>query len=451
MEYKNKFAGLFRYQQKVFGLPSMIQEFDQIRKGKQTNDANVMFGVIGGLASGINSLSGLARAAGISRSVLENFLNLDGLSSRLRRFIKAMIKRMKRGKMISLQHVRGRCLAAIDGVETMRRSYTPTQFYDLVRLGFVDLFCQVAVHRDSKTKEITSFDVYHRIVIICMITERGPIPCAWRYQQSDAGEKYATWLTNGSPAVSHPADGLAEDKAKQEGELTVLGQLLPEISQGFCGKMPFDILMGDGLYDKATVLLQAERYGVALIAVQKDERRNIRKDANEDFSTRPPDTIWEEVKRSFEAWSGVYIDPHINRRDQRVKIVRVKRQNKDRSVVDNYFYCSNQPWISPRVVEWCRHYRWKEENGFNAWTNLWGVLKHIFHHPAAACDAMIGFFFIAVIAVQNYRCGNLRRGGRRKIQTLKEFFNEVAAGYAALRLNRRNYLLDYLNPKLDAG
>ena len=86
----------------------MIQEFDQIRKGKQTNDANVMFGVIGGLASGINSLSGLARAAGISRSVLENFLNLDGLSSRLRRFIKAMIKRMKRGKMISLQHVRGR-------------------------------------------------------------------------------------------------------------------------------------------------------------------------------------------------------------------------------------------------------------------------------------------------------------------------------------------------------
>ena len=218
MHKQNKFTGLFRYQQKVFGLPSLIQEFDQVRCGKQTNDAGVMFGIMGGLASGKDSLSGLARHAGVSRSVLEDFLCLEGLPSRLRKFVKAMIKRMKRGKMIDLQQVKGKNLAAIDGVETMRRRYTPAQFYDLVQRGLVDLFCQVAVHRDAKTKEITSFDVYHRIVVICMITERGPIPLAWRYQQSDAGDKYASWLTAGANPDSHPADGLAEDKAKQQGE-----------------------------------------------------------------------------------------------------------------------------------------------------------------------------------------------------------------------------------------
>ena len=450
MQNHNKFSGLFRYQQKVFGLTSLMQEFDQVREGKQINDVDAMFGIMGGLASGKNSLSGLARHAGLSRSVLENFLCLDGLPSRLRKFIKSMIKRMKRGKMINLQQVKGKNLAAIDGVETMRRHYTPAQFYDLVRRELIDLFCQVAVHRDAKTKEIVSFDVYHRIVVICMITERGPIPVAWRYQQSDAGDKYSSWLASGANPGSHPADGLAEDKAKQQGELTVLGQLLPEIHEGFGGKMPFDILMGDGLYDKATVLAQSERYGIALIAVQKDERRNLRKDADEDFSTKKPDTTWEERGRSFEGWSGIYIDKHLARHDQQVKIVRVKRRNEDGAIVDNYFYCSNHSWISPRLVEWCRHYRWREENGFNAWTNLWGVLKHVFHQTAAACDAMIGFIFMAVIAVQNYRIGNLRRGGRRCNQTLQEFFGEVLAGYLAMRRVVRNYLRDYLALTSDA-
>jgi hypothetical protein len=268
-----------------------------------------------------------------------------------------MVKRMKRGKMISLSHVKGKYLASVDGVETMRRTYTPVQFYDLVDRGHIDSFCQVAVHRDSKTKEILSFSVYHRIVVICMITDRGPLPLAWRYQQSDAGEKYASWLANRSIPAEHPADGLSEDKAKQEGELTVLAQLLPEIKNGFSGKMPFDILMGDGLYDKSTVLTQVESYGIALISVQKDDRRNIRKDAEDDFATRPPDAIWSEIKRTYEGWVGVYIDQNIDRTDKNVKIVRIKRQNKDGSIVDNYFYCSNKPWISTRLVEWCRHYR----------------------------------------------------------------------------------------------
>jgi hypothetical protein len=282
------------------------------------------------------------------------------------------------------------------------------------------------------------------VVVICLISERGPIPLAWRYQQSGAGAKYAAWLASGAADKLHPADEVSAERAKQEGELTVLRILLSEIHSLFSGKMPFDILMGDGLYDKATVLEQVERYGVALVAVHKDERRSLRKEAEEDFSTRKPDAEWEEIQRSFEGWSGIYLDENLSRDDQQVKIVRVKRRNTDGQIVDNYFYCSNRSWISPRVVEWCRHYRWQEENGFNAWTNLWGVFKHIFHHTAAACDAMIGLIFVAVITVQNYRFGNLRRGGRIARATLREFFIEVASGYYMIRRSFREFLQLYL-------
>jgi len=107
-----------------------------------------------------------------------------------------------------------------------------------------------------------------------------------------------------------------------------------------------------------------------------------------------------------------------------VKIVRVVRREGSESV-DNYFYCSNRSWITPYFVEWCRYYRWKLENGFNAWTNKWNLLKHVFNHTYAACDAMIGLIFLSIIFVENYRRGNLNRGNQKYSLTLKLFFNEV--------------------------
>jgi hypothetical protein len=420
MEDPNRFVGLFRYMKNVFGLTNLINDFDLKRKGKQTNDADVMAGIFSAIGGGCGSLSGIARLTNHSRSVLEDFLNVDGLPRRLRCYLKAMIKRMRRGKMINLQGVGGRDLAAVDGVETMRRNFTREAFLEVVARGLVDSHCQVAVHRDAKTGEVLSFDVYHRLVVISMITDRGAVPLAWRYQQSAAGQKYANWLSQGAPAASFPADDPSPEKAKQEGELTVLKVLLSELHQEFGRRMPFDILVGDGLYDKATVLEQVEQHDVVLIAVQKDQRRILREEADADFSTRIPDKAWTELDRFLEGWSGVYTDEHLERKDQKVRMVRVKRKNRDGTIVDNYFYCSNRPWITPRLVEWCRHYRWREENGFNAWTNLWGVLKHVFHHTAAACDAMIGFLFIMVIATQNYRFGNLLQG---KHSSFKHYVN----------------------------
>ena len=420
-----------RYAQKVFGLSALLKEFDSVRAFKQTNDAASLFGIISGLTMGLTSLNELAKHTEVSRSVLESLLNLDGLRRRMRRFIASMIKRLKRGKMIRLENVRGKFIAAVDGIETFRRQLKPEDFYALVQQGLVGEHCQVGIHRNRETGAIEYFEIYHRIVIISMITDRGPMPLGWRYQASTAGQAVLQWLQS-SRAGAFPLDAGPEKIAKQDGELTALKQLLTELREMFSGKLPFDILIGDGLYDKAPILECVESYGVALIAVQKDERRKARDAAEMDFSTRPADREWAEISRSFQGWSGVYEDENIGRRNKTIKIVRVIRQNSDGAIIDNYFYCTNKPWITARLVEWCRYYRWREENGFNAWTNLWGLLKHVFHHTANACDTMMGLIFAAIIVVENYRFGNLRRGSRKSKSTLREFFRDLFAAYKTI-------------------
>jgi hypothetical protein len=102
------------------------------------------------------------------------------------------------------------------------------------------------------------------------------------------------------------------------------------------------------------------------------------------------------------------------------------------------------PWITPRLAEWCRHYRWKEENGFNAWTNDWKLLKHVFHHTAAACDAMIGFIFITIIVAVNFQKGNLCRGGRNFLKSLKNHFRDLIVGFHASKKSIGDYMQSFL-------
>jgi hypothetical protein len=388
MNNQNKFTGLIRYTQKVFGLGALISEYDQRRPYKQVNDAKVVFGITSGLGAGLTSLNELSAHTGVSRSVLEDFLKLEGLGSRLRKFVKAMIKRMKRGKMINLENVGGKSLAAVDGVETFRKRFSEEDFQNAILSGAIDSHCQVSVHHDPKTHDIIAYETYHRIVIICMISERGPFPVSWAYQQSAAYLVFKKWILNGCIREDHPSVEGSVEKRKQEG-------------------------------DSMSMVLTAN-------------------------TTRQPDKLWNEMKREFEGWSEVFIDQHIKKADKNIKIVRVVRRHGDGTVVDNYFYCSNKSWITPRLVEWCRHYRWREENGFNSWTNEWSLLKHVFHHSAAACDAMIGFIFIAIISVVNYQLGNLRRGGRKFKKTLKDFFRDVISGYKNSGKTLREHLLTYL-------
>jgi len=439
----------------VFGLSTFVAEYDRRRKFKQISDSPILLCFLISLTSGLNSLRQISQGAEakFSRSVLEGFLNQEGLPRNLRRYISSLVKRMRRGKMINLKHVKGRVIASVDGVETYRKKYLPEEFFEKVLRGLIDSHSQIAVHRNSETNEVEYFEVYRRLVVISIITDRGPIPMAWAFQESDAKTQFLDWINAGKDFSKMPnATKSSIEKLKQEGELTVLKKLLSDLELEYKRRMPFEVLIGDGLYDKATILEAADKYKIALIAVHKDEKRTLRQEASDDFSTRQPDGSWAENATQYEGWLGIYEDDNLNLKNKKIKIVRVTRNSKKVGFIDNYFYCSNHNFITPRFVEWCRHYRWKEENGFNAWSNQWNLLKHEFHHTHAAADSMIGLIFTGIILVENYRKGNLNRGKSSTKQTrmtLALFFREIIK---SIPFNDRagflNVLSNFLGPPL---
>jgi hypothetical protein len=428
----SKWKKLVTYSKKTFGLSTFLSYFDQLRRYKQINDSSTLFSILMGLMTGLSSMNAISQGtpAKYSRSVLEDFLKIDGLPRTIRRYVYSLIRKMKRGKMINLANVKGKIIASVDGVETNRRQYSFDEFLAEIAAERLDQHCQIAIHKDSKTGEIMGIDVYHRLVVICIITDRGPMPFSWAYQESHASEQFRLWLDAGGNVDRLPnTDADSFERLKQEGEITTLIKLLNDLASDFSRRMPFDVLIGDGLYDKATVITEVERYGIDLVAVQKSEKRKLRQDAAEDFSTQKPSVLWFKDQKEYEGWQKVYEDANINRSDQKVKIIRIIRRTKSGSV-DNYFYCSNRNYITPRFVEWCRYYRWKEENGFNAWTNKWNLLKHVFHHSYAASDAMIGLIFISIILVENFRRGNLKRRHHHQssCQALSLFFRQLVQG-----------------------
>ena len=377
--HNNLFSQFTAYMQKVFFLPDLITEIQGKRKGKQKYDELVLTSFLVSFFCGATSLNAISKefknnnyGQTLSRSVLEDFLKIEQLPYQLRKYIKAMIKKMKKGKMINLDNVMGKVIASVDGIEIFRTTYTPTAFYNAIQTGKICKFCQIVVHRDKKTGEITSYETYHRLVIICLITNRGPMPFQWAFQESNGYKRYAKWLTSESMKKNVPHNEIDGGKVKQEGELTVLHSLLDELYDEFDGRLPFDVLIGDGLYDKAPVIDKVEKYGASLIAVHKNKSRTLHEQAKEDFTTCNPFFVWREDQKSYEGWYKTYEDPN-REESKKVRIVRVIREQNGKEPVDNYFYCSNERWIRPRFVEWCRHYRWKEENGFNAWrvTKVW--------------------------------------------------------------------------------
>lgn len=431
---------LLAYGRKTFNLASFIRLFAGRRSGKQKNDDSILIIILVALFCKKSSLRAIERFSGllgnpVNRSVLESFLKIDGLPRRLRRQLKAMTRAMQRGKMITLPNIRGRKLAAADGVEIYRKSYTPKEFYTAVLKDNICTLCSVSVHRDPETKEIIRYECYHRVIILSLITNRGPMPIEWEFQTSNAGKEYLTWIKNGSKNTDHPRNEDSAQEVKQTGEITAMKALMTRMHEDYNGYLPFDTIVADSLYDKATIIDLIESYGIALISGHKDERRILHKKAESDFADRNPQ-IWSDKKTQYNGWSGVYED--LNRQNPlktKVKIIRLMRQELGKEIVDNYFYCSNFPWVTPKLVEWCRFYRWKLENGFNDWTNKWEVLKHMFHHENKACNAIIGLLFVAIILVKNFWCGNLNRGEYAKkalLETYEDFFDHLKAGIIAI-------------------
>lgn len=285
-------------------------------------------------------------------------------------------------------------------------------------------FCLKRKQKDGKVK------YFHRVVVLSVMSEYGPLPLFFRFcRQAE--------LT-----VSH--DEPSEEKFKSDCELGCAKELLVEIASCFKGALPFDVVASDALMANAPFMQLVEALGSAGIFIFKQENRVLYQQALADFQGKTfafniNKTSWDDDPsskgRTFVSQWGTYVDNNRKGENKNVKIFHTKRIEADGSEVEGMAITSDRSFIGPQLVEEMRFGKWHDlENGvFNALTNQWNTLKHIFFHKSNAMHSMLALQFIALIVSSCYRFGNLRRGERSFSGTLRDFFAHLSAKFHVLR------------------
>jgi len=219
------------------------------------------------------------------------------------------------------------------------------------------------------------------------------------------------------PEMSLPLD--AEPIAPGEGEIAAGLRLLERVVATY--PRAFDIVLGDALYADSKVFNTVVSKGKDMIAVLKDDRRDLHTDALSLFDEMPP-VMLERGNRQCECWDidGFTTWPQVT---VPVRVVRsierytVRRQltGTDEELKAHWMWVTT---VSPKRVSTPAlvhfgHLRWTVENeGFNELSTRWHA-DHVYRH---APEAMLVFVLLAMVCltvfVAFYRL-NLKPARRR--------------------------------------
>jgi hypothetical protein len=285
---------------------------------------------------------------------------------------------------------------------------------------------------------------FHKIVVLSLFTPRGPMPFDFRFVR---------------PAdVDHlDLDNISDEKFKSECELSATKALLKEAAARYNGQLPFDLLYADALFANAPFMEEVESYGVGGIFTFKQENRKLFQEAKKDFSDHGfgfnvQSEAWsnEELKRDYLSKSSVYEDHNRKGDDKSVKIFEITRQEEGEAPKTTMIITSNLDSITPQVAENARKLQWEQqENGvFNNLTNGHKQAKHIPFHNSGAMLSIVALMLICLGICNLYKKGNLTRGGRKFIGTLKDFFHQNIISFAAMKVKKLIALFYHPPPNL---
>ena len=188
----------------------------------------------------------------------------------------------------------------------------------------------------------------------------------------------------------------------------------------------FDLILVDGLYVRASFFKLVIKHGKHVIAVLKDERRDLLKDAQGLFKTekstryhhgRTERECWDI--EDFSSWSQV---------GRKVRVVRsletkhLRRQNTGKI----HYETTEWVWVSTITKKALLtedfvklgHGRWKiENNGFNELVNYWHA-DHVYRHSPVAIEAFWLLTSIAYILFHAFIGRNLKPEIRGKYSKL---------------------------------
>jgi hypothetical protein len=154
----------------------------------------------------------------------------------------------------------------------------------------------------------------------------------------------------------------------------------------------FDVIVGDALYADSRVFHYAIRHHKDVIAVLKDERRELLQDACGLFEQMPPQEVHNRHRQcqlwdaeGFTSWSGVQAP---------VRVVRSQETRQIHRQLDGQIEELHSDWMwvttlssiraSTTAVVELGHSRWTIENqGFNELANQWHA-DHVYKHEPKA-------------------------------------------------------------------
>jgi len=150
----------------------------------------------------------------------------------------------------------------------------------------------------------------------------------------------------------------------------------------------FSLILADGLYLRANFFKLAMGYGKDVIAVLKDERRELLKDAKSLFAQVEP-VLYEDGRVRYECWDiENFTSWDTLGRDVRVVRSVETTRNKNKESISEWVWAgtiSKENLPTKEFVEMA-HARWKIENeGFNELVNYWHA-DHVYKHDPAAIE-----------------------------------------------------------------
>ncbi|MEA2096755.1 MAG: transposase [Candidatus Cloacimonadota bacterium] len=192
-----------------------------------------------------------------------------------------------------------------------------------------------------------------------------------------------------------------ESQRPREGEVACAMRLLKRVLKNY--PRAFDLILADGLYAQAPFLKLALKHGKEVIAVLKDKRRDVLKDANGLFKGVKPE-FFQNGNTKIECWDMENFTswPQVGHPVRVVSTVERKsvRRQKTKKI---HWEASKWAWVTTipkkrlgtKTFLKFAHGRWKIENeGFNELVNYWHA-NHVYcHHPVA----IEGFWLITMLA-----------------------------------------------------
>ena len=192
-----------------------------------------------------------------------------------------------------------------------------------------------------------------------------------------------------------------EPQRPGEGEVACAMRLLKRVIINY--PRAFDLILADGLYVRANFFQLALKHGKHVIAVLKDERRDLLKDAQGLFKSEKS-TSYRHGQTERKCWDVEDFNswPQVGRKVRVVRSVETKHLRRQ-STGKLHYETSEWIWVSTIPKEelpteaFVRlgHGRWKiENNGFNELVNYWHA-DHVYRHTPAAIEA---FWLLTMLA-----------------------------------------------------